>query len=175
MKKGLLFIALALVSLLGSAQVYEEGGINANLGIGLGLAYGAGDATLPPLSVAVDYGLTPNISLGGYIGYAGAKEELLDYTWKYNYTIIGARGAYHLDRSDDLDLYGGVMLAYVVGSVKFESDNEALEAFVVEPTVGGVGFSAFVGGRYMFSEKVGAFGEMGYGISWLTVGLTSKF
>ena len=168
-------MALALSTLFGSAQVYEEGGINANLGVGLGLAYGVGDATLPPLSVSVDYGFHPNISLGGYIGYAGAKEELLGYSWKYSYTIIGARGAYHLDRSDNLDLYGGLMLAYVVGSVKFESDNEALEAFVVEPTVGGVGFSAFVGGRYMFSEKVGAFGELGYGISWLTIGLTTKF
>ena len=44
MKKVLLVIALALSTLFGSAQVYEEGGINANLGVGLGLAYVVGSA-----------------------------------------------------------------------------------------------------------------------------------
>jgi hypothetical protein len=40
--------------------------------------------------------------------------------------------------------------------------------------VGGFAFGAFVGGRYMFSEKVGGFAELGYNISWLSLGATFK-
>jgi hypothetical protein len=118
------------------------------------------------------------IGIGGYFGYAGAKEEFstfgIEYSWKYSYLIIGARGTYHFVLEDNADVYGGVMLGYNVASVKFESDDEDLEALVTEPSAGGVAYSAFVGGRYMFAEKVGVFGELGYGISWITAGLTLK-
>ncbi|MGB1031299.1 MAG: hypothetical protein ACPGWM_01730 [Flavobacteriales bacterium] len=174
MKKALLILAVLFSSVSMSAQVYEQGAILANAGVGLGFTYGIGNTAIPPIALSADYGVTDNIAIGGYLGYAAAKEEILGYEWKYSYTIIGARGTYHLDRSDDLDLYGGALLGYVIGKVTLESDQE-LGPLFVEPTVGGVGYSFFVGGRYMFSEKVGAFGELGYGISLLTLGLTAKF
>ncbi|MFZ6052200.1 outer membrane beta-barrel protein [Halocola ammonii] len=174
----LLFSAVALFVGSASAQVFDEGSLNANVGIGLGLTLGSGSSTLPPLSLAVDYGVTENIGVGGYLGYAGAKEEFnvfgTEYSWKYSYLVIGVRGTYHFIMEDDLDIYGGALLGYNVASAKFESDDESLESLVQEPSVGGVAYALFGGARYMFSEKVGVFGELGYGISWITAGLTMK-
>lgn len=39
----------------------------------------------------------------------------------------------------------------------------------------GLGFSGFLGGRWFFSEKFGAYAELGYGVSVLGIGLTYKF
>lgn len=174
MKKVLFILALAFTGLNMNAQVFEEGALLGNVGVGLGFTYGLGNTAVPPIALSADYGITENIAVGGYLGYASSTEDILGYEWKYSYTIIGARGTYHLDRSDNLDLYGGALLGYVVGKVTLESDQE-LSPLFTEPTVGGVGYSFFVGGRYMFSEKVGAFGELGYGISLLTLGVTAKF
>ena len=33
----------------------------------------------------------------------------------------------------------------------------------------------FLGGRYLFTDKIGAFAELGYDMSYLKLGLTGKF
>ena len=40
---------------------------------------------------------------------------------------------------------------------------------------GGVRLGAFVGGKYYFNDKIGAFAELGYGISVLQIGLAGRF
>ena len=48
----------------------------------------------------------------------------------------------------------------------------------VQPTQsngGGVVFSAFGGCRYRFNDHVGIYGELGYGISYLNIGVNFKF
>jgi len=37
------------------------------------------------------------------------------------------------------------------------------------------GFTLYAGGRYFFSENIAAFAELGYGVSYLTVGVAFKF
>ena len=39
----------------------------------------------------------------------------------------------------------------------------------------GINWSLFLGARYFFTENVGAFAELGYGISNLNLGVTFKF
>jgi hypothetical protein len=38
----------------------------------------------------------------------------------------------------------------------------------------GVGFSGFLGARYYFSDKVGGYAELGYGLTTLQIGLAVK-
>lgn len=174
MKKTLLALLICtLTTAAWSQSTFGEGALLGNAGIGLGFTYGAGTTAVPPVAISADYGITEEIGIGGYVGYASAKESILNYDWKYSYTIIGARGTYHFKTDEKLDLYGGALLGYVVGSVKLESDNE-LSPLIAEPTVGGFAWSFFAGGRYMFNEKIGAYGELGYGISVLTLGVTAK-
>lgn len=155
----------------GYAQ-HEQGQINANIGVGIGSSFSAGSLSLPPLSLSVDYGYSDQISIGGYIGYVSSKEDfaVLNYSWKYTYMVVGVRGAYHMDLVDGIDTYGGLLLGYNIASVKYEGSLTGIP----EPKVGGIAYAAFVGGRYHFNEKLGVFAELGYGITFLNLGLTLK-
>ena len=75
---------------------------------------------------------------------------------------------------DNTVTFVGMMSGYNIVSAKFESTDPDLEQVVTEPSEGGIAFGAFVGGRYMFTEKLGGFAELGYNISWLGVGLAVK-
>jgi hypothetical protein len=49
------------------------------------------------------------------------------------------------------------------------------EGFGATPTAGGgFTYNVFVGGRYYFTDNIGAFAELGYGISILNLGLCVK-
>ena len=36
------------------------------------------------------------------------------------------------------------------------------------------GYNVFIGARYFFTDKIGAFAELGYGISYTTLGATFR-
>jgi hypothetical protein len=71
---------------------------------------------------------------------------------------------------DGIDTYGRVMLGYNASSI--DVDNSALEDLF--PTYGGLLYGFFIGGRYHFTDHLGDFAEVGYGISWIQLGLTYK-
>jgi len=57
----------------------------------------------------------------------------------------------------------------------FHSDDLTLnENQFTSPTSGGLTWSGFLGARYQFKEKIGAFAELGYGVSFLNLGLRLK-
>ncbi len=164
------------------AQTFNPGDNVFNLGVGLGgnLYTGTGYSTnLPPIGVAFDHGLNaPKWGIGGFIGVASATYQY-NYSgygydsWKYTYKIIGVRGTYHFYMKDKFDVYGGALLGYDAVSVTFTGPYTDYRGMY---TVGGSGlaFDIFVGGRYYFSPKVGVVAELGYGISFLTIGVTFK-
>ncbi len=177
MKKVTFVLFFALLAAAASAQPFERGTNMVNLGIGLGSNLGGLGDGRPAISASFERGVWdiggPGvISLGGYVGNTGYKYSFMDYTQKWDYTIIGVRGAYHYNGFTDapsLDLYGGVMLSYNI--VSYSATN-----YSGPNSYGsGTGFSGFIGGRWMFADKFGAFAELGYGISTLNIGLSIKF
>jgi hypothetical protein len=87
--------------------------------------------------------------------------------------VVGARGAYHyngFENVPDLDVYGGVMLGYNI--VKYSSNGN--DEYLANSYGSGIGFSGFLGGRWFFSDNIGAYAELGYGVSTLNVGVTFK-
>lgn len=179
MKKLILTLIVVLISANIHAQAFENGTTVANAGIGLGTALGGLGTARPALSLSVDHGLWevggPGlISLGGYVGTTGYKYKNMDYTAKWNYFVVGARGAYHYNGFTDLpklDVYGGLMLAYNIVKYSSEGSGESLSGNYGS----GLGLSGFVGGRWFFSDVFGAFAELGYGVSVLNIGITYKF
>lgn len=187
MKK--LTLALILAGMITGAHAQEstfnEGDfvINAGLGIGTTLYRGVGySGVLPPLSISGEYGFKEDfitdgltLGLGGYLGYASSKYETRfgpeTWGWRYNYLVIGARGAVHYPLVDKLDTYGGLMLNYTV--VSYNSIGTA--PIETSPASGGIGLSIYVGGRYYFSEQFAAMAELGYGIAYLNLGVAYKF
>jgi hypothetical protein len=157
-------------SLQAQAQSFEKGQQNFQIGVGLGSTFMvSGGSGTPPISASYEFGITDKISLGAFAGYAGQKIDLGFATWKYTYILAAAKGAYHFDFGvEKLDPYAGALLGYNIASVSTSSNLPGASA-------GGVLWGAHAGARYYLTPAIGVFGELGYGISWLNVGVSFKF
>lgn len=176
MKKVVSILALFLC-IQGFSQSFGEGSTRVHAGIGFGspYTYSGSKMGIPPLHASFEIGVTDKIGVGGLIGYTSSsiEESFLSssYSWRFSYLIVGARGAYHFLTDDKIDLYGGVMLGYNIASAKFESTDATLETFFTEPSVGGVAYGFFGGGRYNVKDNLAVFAELGYSISWISAGI----
>lgn len=152
-----------------------------NIGIGLGSTFMASGlkAGLPPLSVSYEHAFGEKISAGGFLGYAGASVESPaiggTWKWKYSYILVGARASYHFNfKVPKLDPYAGLVAGYNVASVSTEKPSGYTGPDIAGAKAGGVVIGGHLGARYMLGNKVGAFAELGYGIAYLTLGVTFK-
>jgi hypothetical protein len=158
-----------------------QAGNNLNIGIGLGSTFIASglDASLPPLSISYEHAFGEKISAGGFLGYAGASKEATaiggTWKWKYSYILVGARAAYHFNfKVPKLDPYAGLMAGYNVGRVSTEKPTGYTGPDIAGAKAGGAVIGGYLGARYMLADRVGAFAELGYGIAYLTLGVTLK-
>lgn len=176
MRKAIFILTLTLVVSLAHAQPFQKGSSVVNAGIGFGTNLGGLGDSRPAINLSYEYGKWevggPGvISLGGYIGNTGYRYESGGFTQKWNYNVVGARSAYHyngFEEATDLDVYGGLMLAYNIVSYKADGYDGA------NNYGSGLGFSAYVGGRWFLSEKFGLYAELGYGVSTINAGLAFK-
>ncbi len=187
------------------AQSFDVGTNAVNLGIGLGgtrysyiNSYNDRYTISPTLCGSFERGVTelgPGVlGIGGFLARKSVKYEYMSpASWSggyaYNYdqrwsnTVIGLRGSWHYNEwhgSDRFDLYGGVMLGYNIGSYKDKSTrtrNGVTEAYNenYSYSTSFVTWSTYLGGRYFFSDNVGAYLELGYGMTYLNLGATLKF
>jgi hypothetical protein len=168
-----------------SAQsAFEKGQQNLHLGIGLGSTlYGSGyRGVIPPVSISYEKAIRENIGVGGYLAYASSRYNYsgYDYHWRYSYTILGVRGAYHFNElitpNPKLDVYAGAMLGFNIARARFHSDDPLVDENLYDsPAAGGFTWSFYAGGRYQLKEEIGVFAELGYGIAWLQLGANMKF
>lgn len=174
----LFVLVFVLTASLSFGQTYKKGVTNLNAGVSIGgLAGFYGESDFPPLSLGLQFGIHEKISVGGIIGYASSSYDLgffgnNNYTWTYRYIIVGARGEYHFVDVDvkDFDLYAGLTIGYNIVSVDEPSGYTGF--YTAEASYLLYGFHA--GGRYMFSNNIGAFAELGYGIGYFTIGLNVR-
>ena len=79
---------------------------------------------------------------------------------------------YHKELIDDVDTYAGIMVAY--NSVGFDIDDPAFEN-LFDTDLSGIVPGVYLGARYHFTDNLGAFLELGYGVSAVNLGLTVRF
>ena len=177
MFKKVFLAALALigsVSLANAQEVFQKGTTAINAGIGLGSYYSG--ITIPPLSISLDYGVADNlingnngsISVGGFAGYTASSHTYGAYKSTFYYIALGGRGAFHYQFAPKLDTYAGLMVSYDIASA---SSNNIDTSWVATSNFN---WTLFLGGRYFFTEKIGAFAELGYGFYNLNLGVTFK-
>ena len=183
MKKKILFAAGLLFALFAQNNLFAQKnndfndvkGINLlNAGIGLG-SYGLYGTGGLPLTASFEHGFSKNIS-GGI--EAGIIQRKFADDWKYSYFIIGARASYHFNEAlnvsnPKVDVYGGAGLLYRHFKVKYLHGSS--EDYFGKASSGDVTIDLHAGGRYQFGNNVGAFAELGYGISPLKLGIALKF
>jgi len=174
----LLFVTLVIAFVASSAfgQAYKKGDKMLNAGIGFGFGFGTGTSDLPPISLGLQFlSLEEKISLGAIVGYASSTDDWgwfgSSWSWKYTYILVGGRGEYHFMDSKNLDGYVGAVLGYNVVSVTTPS---GYAGSAYSSAASSLFYGGIVGLRYYFSPSFGIFGEAGYGISYLTAGVTLK-
>lgn len=169
--------------LSGAGAPFEAGANVFNLGLGLGSRYGYGAGLLggsrsvaPAWSLSYERGL---LALGpGVVGagvFAGYQAARYDFgggdQWRYTDVVVTLRGAFHWPVRPQLDAYGGLGLGLRHALVFFErSSFLGTEAARANELTAGL----FVGGRYFFTPRMGAFAELGYDQTYLKIGLTAK-
>lgn len=171
MKRLLMILTMIAISEIAFGQ-HEAGDMNLNIGLGLGNNLVAGNQSVPPIGASFEYGIKDEISIGGFLGYTASDIAFVGGDWKYSYTILGLRGSYHLDLlgNEKIDTYGGAMLGYYLLSVDYGNSGVTTGG-----DAGSFAYTLYVGGRYAFTDNIGAFAELGYGIAFLQLGANLKF
>jgi len=151
---------------------FSEGTNALNVGVGFGASYAylnSASAT-PAISVSFEHGFK---QLGpGVLGFgvlAGYQSVSADGFYSSTDIAVVLRGAYHYPVTDAFDAYGGVGLGY--RRISFDSEN----SMIPFANVGSVFSAGFIGGRYFFTDNIGAFAELGYDQTYLKAGLSLKF
>lgn len=156
---------------------YNQGDKMLSAGVGLSSYYYGN-----PIGLSYESGINENISIGVQLDYNSGSTNDYYYSsrnrWGYSAYYLGARGSYHLNRilgirDKNVDLYTGIGLGY--RRFKWDDDYGYGNGYGYSYN-SGLFFNYFVGGKYYFTEKIGAFVELGYtGISSSRVGLSVKF
>ncbi|MDR0364532.1 MAG: hypothetical protein LBH92_05910 [Bacteroidales bacterium] len=169
MKKcHLLFAGLFLFSMMAAngQEIFSKGSQLISLGIGVGAGI--------PVELSYERSIVDGLikKKNGAIGvgaYGGWYHRKL-YDWNYNYYVLGARGAFHYQFVKKLDTYGGLMLGYSIATASWAGDGES----VGTPSGSAFSYSLYIGARYLFKPRLGVYAEAGYGISYLSAGITFK-
>lgn len=174
----------ALSTLQAQRSMFNMGDKVISLGLGIGNTLyigGTGYSTIvPPLSLSYEQAVAEDIFdrgvLGviGSVGYTAYKFRYMvdpyDFGWNYHNIILGAGSLFHYPLVERLDTYIGAMLAYNVTTIaEFGNTGDNLA-----DSVGGFLISAYIGGRYYFSDQVAAFVQLGYGVTYLTFGVSYR-
>lgn len=176
-----LLVFITMLSLASTAQNYEQGDMNLNAGFGLGTSL-TGSILVPPVNASFEYGVADNIGVSLYTGYAKTENvtrrwDGSKYKWKYGHVFFGARGTYHLYSTNKINTYAGAELGYSMEtSDKFipvsdpdDFGDDAAEE--LEKDIDALTFGVLAGIRYSFTDMMGAYAELGYGVSIFELGL----
>ena len=189
-KKFLLLVAVfAFLGMTAKAQdVFRKGDIVGNVQIGLG-AYSNYTIGFPPTSLSVDVGAfdklikgeNGSIGIGGYVGFGSYRHRVVEMGVEHKHSVMrmcfGARGTFHYQFVGNLDTYAGVMLGAYTNNHKDVITQNDVDVTIREVRSSSVNFasSVFAGVRYYFSDSFGVSAEAGYGLTYLSAGITFKF
>ncbi|RRA99172.1 hypothetical protein [Larkinella rosea] len=165
-----LFVILAVAP--GFSQIDRKITVMLNMGLGVqsysvgGLCNGA----------SFELGFTDKISAGGYFDYALTGTKFGDHRWKAQFVNYGVRGSYHLASalgigSNKFDPYAGLSVGTRTVIRRERLDQNPYSKLHARGFFPGV----HMGGFYHFSQKIGGFAELGWGIAILRMGITGKF
>jgi len=180
---------------------FDEGSHLINLGVGFGggsyysrgLGNGYVYSSLPAFSITYEQcwpkKLGPGyLGIGAYAGYKTAHSRYDNYYYqgnkyyyehRWNYMLFAARAVYHWDvlNSKNAEVYGGALVGFRITTYSYSSNSTDPDVNFNKRNDSGffpVG-SLFAGARWYFVPNIALFGEAGYGVSYLTAGVTFKW
>jgi hypothetical protein len=148
--------------------------INAGIGFGTPLA---GSVTIPPLTVIVDYMLPLGglpFSVGGQFGFTASEWKFPGYSYEYTGLVFAGRFGYHpnFELGIPLDLYAVLSLGFYSYGGKYKGTGGSTSVVDYSTFLWGID----IGGRWFFTDTIGAFLEVGYNrFAYVTGGISFKF
>ncbi|MBS0618772.1 MAG: hypothetical protein JSR44_11325 [Spirochaetes bacterium] len=178
-------VATAPVS---AAEGFQKGALflGGAVGLGSGLGYLGGYT----LMANAEYAVTNDIGIGGSIGYWGYSSSQnyngcpgyscggSSYTVTYSYSIIPivVSGAWHFHIGNPKwDLAAGVSAGYYIVNASTSVSNSAYaNAGFSSASASGIAIGIFGQARYFLNDRIALHGRLGYGITFLEVGVDFK-
>jgi hypothetical protein len=138
---------------------------------------------IPPIGLTLDYRINRRFSVGIFGGYTKAMShpDMLNdgkpMTFNTQFSMIGGRFAVHSTKFERWDVYGGMGINYTHSNIDvIDGDLSKLKKHKHFKTSSGkMMMSAFIGTKYAVTPKVSIFGEVGYGISLINLGVSKRF
>lgn len=96
---------------------------------------------------------------------------------RYHNISMAFKGSYYYVGLKKIDLYAGIMGGYNIQTGTTNWDNQSDKASFGNKGVpdSQLLLGAFAGVRYEFTDNIGAFVEGGYGLSYVSIGLSYRF
>ena len=159
MKKTI--FTLAAIFAISSFSFAQNGAFNngdklLNIGVGLNSYYSGGS----PLGASFEFGITDDISVGANIDFLSNNYK----GYKFRAFYFGVRANYHFNElleinNDQVDLYGGI----TIGHRSFSWTDNVYGNSLGKTYESGTYLGLMIGGKYYFSDNIGAFLELGAG------------
>jgi hypothetical protein len=158
-------VALSFMVTATSLAQYKEAKSYLGPRVGLGV-----NGSSFSVGAGYEYGVTPDISVGALIDYYQYSYTYV-YDLTYKYVIFGAQGNYHFGKAlkadPKIDPFAGLVLAYQ--NISWSWNNRAAVGFVASGS--GMVFGGQAGIRYFVSPTLALYGQAGFGITYLKVGV----
>ena len=181
-----IFILLITFCLFGTsyAQRSSKPFMDCNAGIGLFPTFLKSNTATEksPIQLSADYRLTKNFSLGLSFGrsvttsskYIRAYQNQV--AWKTNFKTAGLRLAAHTNPIGNWHFYGGTYLGLGMPKIQIlEGDAEKVKtALGFKESNNQLHVTGFIGTRYSIKKSLGLYGEIGFGISLVNIGVSYR-
>ncbi|TLX72265.1 hypothetical protein E9993_18295 [Labilibacter sediminis] len=184
MKNLIILLILLVTSLSINAQALTYGEHSLGIGIGVPAINNTHTSRSPAITATYEYGFSDKIGIG-YIGggallsFSGAENEYTyintKHTSNYSNVIMGPRAAYHFDMVEltgdnnwsNIDVYSGLFLGLNFQNHKYTNTEIKQNNTKLITDI-------FAGIRYGFNDKLGAFAEVGFGVTYLNLGVNVR-
>jgi len=186
--KNPIFLCVLLCCLLSNAGIAQRANrpyLNVNAGIGLLPTFlkDGGKSEVMPMVLSADYKFGNSISLGLSAGYSVTRSGLRELPsgdlvqWRNRFTAVALRAAAHSRMLYGCwNIYGGLKVGYADSDIEMmEGDlGKARQEMGLGRTNGDLLFTGFIGSRWNIASRWGVFGEIGLGVSLLTIGTSVR-
>ena len=172
LKQVLFIFSFLFLAFFSQAQYYTPLNNNVSIAGGLGgnYTYSSHTSLVTPIIFTYDRRIDYDFEVGAYLSYVSKKYELKDNSYQDNYLIIGGRFLYYFEHPFPLSIkpYAGIMIGYNHASYNPVSET-------VNPEISPIAWSVYLGSRYYLFDHLGVYGEIGYGVSYITLGVCGKW